>query len=290
MAPKNSKTKKLPAATKRSAGSKGGNNNIVKTAKRIASSKMYTANGDSIRNLDSYMAAGGKPRNSAGDIIQNPRAYSNSIEASVRQNTDNPKYLHHYTTSEAASKIQKSGGIIKASSIGAGGSGTYLTAKPPRCNTNTLLNNNYDGVADSRGPSYVEKYIRLNNDGLDATRVPDVGGRDVWKVDGDVNLNNHGGYIADRSHGADNCADGGSYASLNTLHQSNADYVDDSYHNADGGGCSSLNDFHQSNADYVDDSCQSGPSEYAGYCEDDVHGADYGDYGYDYHCDYDGDY
>lgn len=161
---------------------------------------MYTANGNSIRNLESYMSAGGKPRNSAGDIIQNPVAYRNTIEASVRQNTNNPKYLFHYTTNDAAASIGNGGGTIRASSSGLDGSGTYLTAKPPRCNTDTLLNNNY-GTTTGRG-SNVQNYVRLNADSLDAQRVTSAGPRDVWKVNGDVNLHDHGGYIAERNTAA----------------------------------------------------------------------------------------
>ena len=157
---------------------------------------MYTANGDSIRNLESYMNAGGKPRNSAGHVLHNPVAYRNTIEASVRQNTNNPKYLYHYTTGDAATSIGNGGGTIRASSSGLDGSGTYLTAKPPRCNTETLLNNNY-GTTKGRG-SNVQNYIRMDADSLDARRVTSTT-RDVWKVNGDVNLHDHGGYIAERN-------------------------------------------------------------------------------------------
>ena len=174
------------------------------TAKQIAASNMYTASGEPIRNLDAYMGAGSRAYNSAGQVIQNPTAYQNAIEASVRQNTTDPKYLYHYTTSDAAASIEASG-CIQGSQGGWAGSGTYLTAKPPRSSTSNLLANNY-GSATARDASYVSDYVRLNTDTLSASYVGD--GRDVWKANGDVHLEEHGGYVAQRqsdnseSHGS----------------------------------------------------------------------------------------
>ena len=120
-------------------------------AKKIASSKMYTSSGEPIRDVEAYRAAGGQVYSSNGQVIHNPVAYRNTIEASVRQNTTDPKYLWHYTDTKGAKSIAESG-TIKASSTGLGGPGTYGTAKPPRCTSNNLLNNNY-GVGHGRDTS-----------------------------------------------------------------------------------------------------------------------------------------
>ena len=170
-------------------------------SKRVASSKTYTAQGEPIRDLDAYVAAGGRPRNSAGDMIRNPKAYQNVIEASVRQNTNDPKYLYHYTNQQAAASITKSG-TINASSGGLAGSGTYCTAKPPRCHPANLLSNNY-ASSTARDPSYVSSYVRMDADNLNAERVED-GNRDIWKVSGSVDLNQHNAFVAERHQDSTN--------------------------------------------------------------------------------------
>ncbi|KAL3908262.1 MAG: hypothetical protein SGILL_008549 [Bacillariaceae sp.] len=168
------------------------------TAKRFATGKMYTPSGEPIRNLEAYRASGGTACNARGDVIENPTAYRNAIEASVRQNTNDPKYQYHYTDNEAAKSIRESG-AIRASSNGLGGSGTYLTPKPPRCNGNAILSNNYDGatrVNDNR----VQSYVRMDADGLNAQRVPNAGGRNVWKADGNVHFEEHNGFVGSRQN------------------------------------------------------------------------------------------
>ena len=165
-------------------------------AKKIAASKTYTAKGKPIRNLSAYVAAGGRPRNSGGDVIRNPMAYQNAIEASVRQNTNDPKYLYHYTNQQAAKSISESG-TIHASTNGLAGPGTYCTAKPPRCNTGTLLNNNYSNAVATRDQSYVDNYVRMDADRLNARHVGN-GNRDGWKVKGDVDLGQHNAFVAER--------------------------------------------------------------------------------------------
>jgi hypothetical protein len=166
------------------------------TAQRIAERKMYTAGGDPIHNLDAYLNAGGRAHNSAGAVIQNPRAYRNAIEASVRQNTTDPKYLYHYTTDDAAAQIDASGHIAQ-SDTGMAGAGTYLTAKPPRTRTDALLHNNY-ASSTSRNSSYVDQYVRVDHtDHLAAIHVGRD--RDVWKVNGNVDLSSHNGFVATRS-------------------------------------------------------------------------------------------
>ncbi|CAB9507632.1 expressed unknown protein [Seminavis robusta] len=133
----------------------------------------------------------------SGDVIRNPTAYQNAIEASVRQNTDDPKYLYHYTTPQAAESIAKNG-KIQASSTGLAGSGTYLTAKPPRCPVTPILfwkTITLPWPVDH--PSYVDNYVRVDADDLYARHVG--GDRDVWKVDGDVDFYSHNGFVAERN-------------------------------------------------------------------------------------------
>lgn len=165
-------------------------------AAKLATSKMYTAVGESIRNLDAYVAAGGIAHNSAGDPIKNPKAYRNAIEASFRQNTQDPKYLYHYTNEAAAASISESR-KVQASDSGLAGPGTYCTTKPPRCHTNTLLSNNY-GSPTLRDASYVDRYVRIDADRVPAQQVSD-GSRNIWKVDGNVHLDQHNSFIADRN-------------------------------------------------------------------------------------------
>lgn len=168
-------------------------------AKAMASKKMYTASGESIYNLEAFLTAGGKAFNGAGERIDNPRAYCNSIEASMRQNTTEPKYLYHYTTPEAAASISASG-ILQASSDGLAGPGTYWTAKPPRSSTTNLLTNNY-ASASARDPSHVHSYVRMENDNGQDLAAMHVGGqRDVWKINGSVDLEQqHGSFVAKRN-------------------------------------------------------------------------------------------
>jgi len=177
-------------------------------AKAIASRQMFTASGERIRNVDAYVAAGGVPHTANGSRIHNPTAYGNVIEASVRQNTDDPKYLYHYTDTTGAEGISQSG-TIAASTDGYDGAGTYVTAKPPRCTSETLLRNNYGGGATGKDDSRVESYVRIDNDGgtLDANRL-DCCDRDVWKVNGDIHLNDHNAFVAPRSN--NNSSGGGS--------------------------------------------------------------------------------
>ena len=92
--------------------------------------------------------------------------------------------------------IQESG-TIEASTRGLGGSGTYVTPKLPRCNDDAILSNNYGGGTGNKGHR-VQSYIRMDADELNAQRVHDAGGRNVWKVDGDVDWQAHNGYVANR--------------------------------------------------------------------------------------------
>lgn len=191
-------------------------------AKQIATRQMYTASGDPIHNLEAYMAAGGQPHNSSGQAIHNPTAYRNAIEASVRQNTTDPKYLYHYTTPEAADSIAESG-RLEPSSGGLAGPGMYCTAKPPRSSTANLLQNNY-GSATARDASFVQHYARIDTDTLDAEHVGDD--RNVWLVNGPVDLEQHGGYVAERNvdkSGGTAATQGGYDSGMYTMYDDESD-------------------------------------------------------------------
>ncbi|KAJ8613106.1 hypothetical protein CTAYLR_004780 [Chrysophaeum taylorii] len=160
---------------------------------------MYTSRGDRIRNPSAYTAAGGRAFSSNGSGIRDPTAYQRAIDASVRQNSDSPVYLYHYTDPGSAAKIENSG-MIKASSDGALGSGTYLTAKPPRTSSDRLMTNNYDGAASTRDASKVDSYVRVDAARVQAENGRAATSRDVWKVDGDVKLADAGAKIGSRSN------------------------------------------------------------------------------------------
>lgn len=181
-------------------GSSGGyrksNTAVRAKATNIASSKLYTSSGERIRNAAAYQAAGGRAYSSSGAKIHNTKAYTGAIEASVRQNTNDPKFFYHYTDNRSASQIAASG-KIKASNAGAVGKGTYLTTKPPRCSDGTLLANNYGGIIPSRA-AQVQSYVKLNADKIPAKNYTEQMGRNVWKAPGDVNLKAGQAQIKDR--------------------------------------------------------------------------------------------
>ena len=166
-------------------------------AKRIASSKLYTSSGERIRNPDAYTAAGGRAYSSNGSKIRNPTAYQNAIEASVRQNTNDPKFLYHYTDKSSAEKIAETG-LIKASQSGAMGHGTYMTAKQPRCSLDGLLTNNYGQAHPSNRRSQVDCYVRVDADRVRAENGSAELGRNVWKVPGSVDLAKTDAFIGER--------------------------------------------------------------------------------------------
>ena len=78
---------------------------------------------------------------------------------------------------------------------------------------------------------YVDQFVRMDTDKLDVECVQGSGGRDVWKVNGDVNLNDHNAYVGDRSHHSGANDEGrtqsGSYYSSN---DNNDDHL---YHGGD---------------------------------------------------------
>jgi len=192
-----------------------------------ARSGVYNSCGQPIRNPAAYAAAGGRTFSRSGGYVANPVAYSSAIEvhprsgrvgrlahhthgklahhthalpqASVRQNTDSPKYLYHYTDSSSASKIQDSGTIRSSthSSDCALGRGVYLTAKPPRTSTNNLLDNNYAGAAGTRGADKVQSYVRVDADRVAGAVDNGRGslGRDVFVHRGDLNLSAAGAKV-----------------------------------------------------------------------------------------------
>lgn len=207
----------------------------------MAADKLYTARGEPIRNVDAYVQAGGRPTNAAGTTIHNPTAYQNSIEASIRQNTDDPKYLYHYTSQQVAESISDTG-RIQASGDGLAGRGTYLTAKPPRCKSDTLLSNNY-GSSGARDASFVDQYVRMDADHLSAEHVG--GSRDVWKVEGDVDVGRHSGFVDERGQ-QHHSYSGGEY------HYNDTTRMDDETNN--GGYEEDLNvQSYHDNGDYYDD-------------------------------------
>ena len=65
------------------------------------------------------------------------------------------------------------------------GRGVYLTAKPPRCASDSLLSNNY-GQALPTNQSKVESYVRVDADTITAENGSKEMGRNVWKASGSV--------------------------------------------------------------------------------------------------------
>jgi hypothetical protein len=164
----------------------GGTHSKAGSSRGGKSYGVYTSSGDKVRNPAAYKAAGGRSYSKAGKAVSNPVAYSNSIEASVRQNTDSPKYLYHYTDKTSLGKIESSGELRGSTAPGsvALGRGAYFTAKQPRSSTSGLLTNNY-GHAQGRDASKVAGYVRVDADRVSAKSGRDALGRDVWCVPGD---------------------------------------------------------------------------------------------------------
>jgi len=165
-------------------------------------SRIYTSSGTPVRNAAAYAATGAPTYTKAGSGINNPVAYSNAIEARVRQNSDRPKYLYHYTNDESARKIEQSGRIRASAGPGdcALGEGVYMTAKPPRTSSSSLLQNNYDGAGSAGKADLVEAYVRVDADLVrhSGGRGKQELGRNVFVVPGDVDLADAGAYIGKR--------------------------------------------------------------------------------------------
>ena len=153
------------------------------------STGLYTGSGARIRNAAAYAATGARSYAIAGKLIAKPVAYATAVEARIRQNTDTPKHLYHYTSGASLAQIQDSG-VIRASR-GPGdcalGVGVYATALPPRTNNASLVANNW-GARKSASTSKVDAYVRIDADRVDYTSGRDALGRNVFKVHGDVNL------------------------------------------------------------------------------------------------------
>ena len=160
-------------------------------------SGVYTASGAPVRNVAAYAATGARTYTGSGKAISNPTAYSGAIEASVRQNTSTPKYLYHYTDTASLDNIASSGVIKRSTGPGdcALGEGVYMTAKPPRSSTASLLNNNYDGAAAHVDRSKVDAYVRVDNDRVGAISGRDQLGRDVFVARGDLELSSAGASV-----------------------------------------------------------------------------------------------
>mmetsp|Transcript_5238 Transcript_5238/g.12747 ORF Transcript_5238/g.12747 Transcript_5238/m.12747 type:complete len:181 (-) Transcript_5238:44-586(-) len=165
-------------------------------------SGVYNSYGQPVRNAEAYAATGAPTFTRAGNYVSNPVAYSGAIEASVRQNTDSPKYLYHYTDTSSASNIQQSGYVKQSTSSSdcALGQGVYLTAKAPRASSQSLLSNNYAAGASARGASKVESYVRVDADRVrsNLTNGRDALGRDVFLHKGDLDLGAAGGKVGKR--------------------------------------------------------------------------------------------
>ena len=81
--------------------------------------------------------------------------------------------LYHYTSNDAAESIV-SNGTIQASTDGWNGPGRHCHRQSHHvCTTQNLLDNNY-GMGSGRDPSYIDRYIRMDADGLSASRVEGV--------------------------------------------------------------------------------------------------------------------
>jgi hypothetical protein len=128
--------------------------------------------------------------------VSNPVNYSNAIEACVRQNTDSPKYLYHYTSQASADHIQESGELA-ASASGHLGGGSYFTAKAPRSSTANLLHNNYRSEAEHL-MSKTQAYVRVDADKVNALSGRAALGRDVFVVPSNVNLAEAAGRVGKR--------------------------------------------------------------------------------------------
>lgn len=180
--------------TSRSGGAKSSRGSVTKA--------IYTSSGTRVRNAAAYAATGAPTYTKAGSGINNPVAYSNAIEARVRQNSDRPKYLYHYTNDESARKIEQSGRIRASAGPGdcALGEGVYMTAKPPRTSSSSLLQNNYDGAGSAGKADLVEAYVRVDADLVrhSGGRGKQELGRNVFVVPGDVDLADAGAYIGKR--------------------------------------------------------------------------------------------
>ncbi len=100
----------------------------------------------------------------------------------MRQNTDNPKYLYHYTDEKSLASIKTSGILRGSSNSGdcALGEGVYFTAKAPRSSSEGLLKNNYG--TSSKNQERVEGYVRIDADKVNSINGRNSLGRDVHLV------------------------------------------------------------------------------------------------------------
>eukprot|EP01059_Diplonema_ambulator_P013713 TRINITY_DN24282_c0_g1_i1.p1 TRINITY_DN24282_c0_g1~~TRINITY_DN24282_c0_g1_i1.p1 ORF type:complete len:123 (+),score=27.44 TRINITY_DN24282_c0_g1_i1:41-409(+) len=104
---------------------------------------------------------------------------------------DEPKYLYHYTTKKAKDEIAKQGHIRPSRNTWVDtrhGVGVYFTSRPPHCNDDTLLWNNYETV-DGPCVKKVESYIRVPFDMVRGavTKCP-YDTRDVYVIQTTVNF------------------------------------------------------------------------------------------------------
>jgi len=71
------------------------------------------------------------------------------------------------------------------------GRGVYLTGKVPKCTSSSLLTNNYgSSKIHKERAAKTKSYVRVDADKVGAYDGADQLGRNVWKVQGDLDLRN----------------------------------------------------------------------------------------------------
>ena len=120
------------------------------------------------------------------------------------------KKLYHYTSREGAEGIMEDGFIQQSSRGGPGssrqdaryGDGVYLTSKNPfDHNKHQIANNNYDvrskaerqAMQEGKTDWAIEMRLPKNDPGLQ--QVGQNSGRDIWKYNGDLSLENTGAKV-----------------------------------------------------------------------------------------------
>ena len=117
------------------------------------------------------------------------------------------KKLYHYTSAEGAAGIMQDG-FIQQSSRGPGrqdaryGDGVYLTSKDPFVhNKHQIANNNYNDRSKAErhamqeGKTDYAIEVRLDKNDPDLKQVGKKSGRDIWKYNGDLPLENTGAKV-----------------------------------------------------------------------------------------------
>eukprot|EP00746_Dinoflagellata_sp_MGD_P168274 gnl/MRDRNA2_/MRDRNA2_99598_c0_seq1.p1 gnl/MRDRNA2_/MRDRNA2_99598_c0~~gnl/MRDRNA2_/MRDRNA2_99598_c0_seq1.p1 ORF type:complete len:178 (+),score=15.71 gnl/MRDRNA2_/MRDRNA2_99598_c0_seq1:71-604(+) len=165
--------------------------------------------GQTIRSPSAYAATGAPIFSSGGTQIRNFESYSSAVNSYKSQASSNPTHLYHYTTSENAAKILESGTIKASTNTKTDcrlGPGTYFTSKAPNCSKENILSNNYGPARNARSgnsrsnpyDSRADSFVKIPTENLwgqGLVNGKDETGRNVWKVNGDVNLKNVGAKV-----------------------------------------------------------------------------------------------